>query len=91
MGAQAAAAMEAIGCAAPETDHHVRVGYLVRIREAGFAQPDLPVETPLHITATLEGGAPPLAVYRISVAVGGVEVVWAVLSTLSNANSGVAR
>lgn len=91
LGAQAAAAMEAITRASSATGRPARVGYVVRVREARFAQPDLPVETPVQITARLEGAAPPLAVYRIRVAVAGVESLWAVLSTLSGPAMGVDR
>jgi predicted hotdog family 3-hydroxylacyl-ACP dehydratase len=81
LGAQAAAAMEALAPARPFAG--ARAGYVVRVREAAFAEPDLPVDTPIRVYAQLEGAAPPLTVYRISVSIGEAEALSAVLSTLS--------
>lgn len=81
LGAQAAAALEAIDRAALTGDRSPRIGQLVRVREAAFLQPTLPVATPLSVTATLDGAAPPLAIYRIRVSIGGVEYMHAILST----------
>jgi len=83
LGAQAAAALEAIDRRGASGDSAPRIGYLVRVREAVFLMPDLPIETPLVVTAHLEGAAPPLAVYRITVGAGGVEFLRATLSTYS--------
>lgn len=83
LGAQAAAALEAIERGVATGSSVPRVGYLVRVREANFLMPDLPIETALVVTALLEGAAPPLAVYRISVGTGGVEYLRATLSTYS--------
>lgn len=83
MGAQAAAAMEALGRSEATGDSVPRTGFLVRVHEAHFAMPDLPLETPLFVVARLEGSAPPLAIYRISVAVDGIEFLQATLSTFS--------
>jgi predicted hotdog family 3-hydroxylacyl-ACP dehydratase len=77
LAAQAAAAMEA-SVAGSQCQG---LGYLVRVPEAVFLSPDLPVDTPLMVTARVHGLAPPLAVYRICVSVGGVESVRATLST----------
>src|SRR5262245_48375182 len=85
LGAQAAAAMEAL---APSRDRAATsggVGYLVRVREASFLKPTLPIETTLRVTAELEGAAPPLAVLRIAVAVGEIELVRAFIATYSGA------
>ena len=81
LGAQASAALEALERAAAGGDKAPHIGYLVRVREAAFASPSLPVDTPLHVTARLSGAAPPLAIYRIGVSVGGVESLRATLST----------
>jgi len=81
LGAQAAAALEAVSRGAATGDRVPRTGYLVRVHEAIFLKPDLPVETPLFVAARLEGAAPPLAIYRISVAVDGIEFLQARLST----------
>ena len=81
LGAQAAAALEALDRGARTGDRAPRPGYLVRVHEATFLTSDLPLETPLFVVAQLEGAAPPLAIYRISVAVDGVEFVRARLST----------
>jgi predicted hotdog family 3-hydroxylacyl-ACP dehydratase len=81
LGAQAAAALEALERAAASGDRAPHIGYLVRVREAAFSSPSLPVDTPLHVEALLSGAAPPLAIYRIGVSVDGVESVRATLST----------
>jgi hypothetical protein len=61
--------------------HRPGLGYLVRVPEAVFLSPDLPVDTPLMVTARLHGLAAPLAIYRIRVSVGEKEFVRATLST----------
>jgi predicted hotdog family 3-hydroxylacyl-ACP dehydratase len=81
LGAQAAAALEALERAAAGGDRALRIGYLVRVREADFASPSLPVDTPLHVKVLLTGAAAPLAIYRIGVSVAGVESLRATLST----------
>ena len=83
LGAQAAAAFEALLRTNTIGDGAPRIGYLVRIREASFLEPHLPVETPLCVSARLEGTAPPLAVYRIRVGIGLVEYLRAIVSTHS--------
>ena len=84
IGAQAAAAMEAIGRpGAPHAAPEPQAGSLVRIREATFAQSSLPVETPLEVTAELIGSAPPLAMYRVRVTLQASVVVEATISTYS--------
>lgn len=83
LGAQAAAALEALERGTATGDSAPRIGYLVRVREATFLMPDLPIETPLFVVAHLEGAAPPLAIYRISVGVDGIEFLQATLSTYS--------
>jgi predicted hotdog family 3-hydroxylacyl-ACP dehydratase len=88
MGAQAAAALEALLRSDGGTDDRApRVGYLVGVRNATFLQPDLPVDTPATITASLEGAAPPLAIYRITIAIADVEFLTATLSTHSGASA----
>jgi predicted hotdog family 3-hydroxylacyl-ACP dehydratase len=81
LGAQAAAALEALSRCTATGDRAPRAGYLVRVREAAFLISDLPIDTPLFVVAHLEGAAPPLAMYRISVAVDGIEFLQARLST----------
>jgi predicted hotdog family 3-hydroxylacyl-ACP dehydratase len=82
LGAQAAAALEAIGRATePGATTGPRMGSLVRIREARFDRPSMPVNTPIRISAELVGAAPPLAVYRLSAALGEHVVLTAVIST----------
>jgi len=83
LGAQAAAALGTLQWVAENGERGARVGYLVRIREAEFLAPELPVATPLRVTARLEGSLPPLALHRVSISVGGVDVVRALLSTYS--------
>jgi predicted hotdog family 3-hydroxylacyl-ACP dehydratase len=81
LGAQAAAALEALERAAASGDRAPQVGYLVGVRDAAFSSPSLPVDTPLQVTATLSGAARPLAIYRIVVSVDGIESLRATLST----------
>ena len=81
LGAQAAAALEALGRTALTGDQVPRTGLLVRVHEATFLMSDLPLETPLSVTAQLEGAALSLAIYRMSIVVDGTEFVRARLST----------
>ena len=83
LGAQAAAALEAIARRSASAEEPGRIGYLVRVREARFLVADLPVETPLSVTASLEEALSPLSILRIRVSVGGVECLWAILGTYS--------
>lgn len=85
LGAQAAAAMEALDRLGGAGEPARRSGYLVRVREASFIVPDLPADTPLHVTARLESAASPLAIHRISVSVEGSECLTAVIGTFSGA------
>ena len=80
LGAQAAAAMETMTRRAEHPSGPVR-GRLVRVRAARFVHDTLPVNTPLDVTAHVVALASPLAVYRISVRLDGVERVTATLST----------
>ena len=80
LGAQAAAAMEAMTRRAHHRPGPVS-GRLVRVRDAQFAHATLPVDTPLDVTAQVMAIAAPLAVYRICVCLDGVERVTATLST----------
>jgi len=80
MGAQAAAVLEALGRGEPEDGGGPRVGYLVGIRDARLAV-DLPVGRRLRVTARAAGGAPPLALYDVSVEDDGVEFARGLLST----------
>lgn len=83
LGAQAAAAMEALdrvdasGMASP------RVGHLVRVRDAALFASHLPVDTPLLVTAILRGSAPPVAIYDIEVSASGHALMRAEISTHS--------
>jgi predicted hotdog family 3-hydroxylacyl-ACP dehydratase len=79
LGAQAAAALEALDRAEATGDEAPRIGFLVRVREAAFLRSDFPVETPLFVTAHLERAAPPLATFRISVGANGIEFLRATL------------
>lgn len=83
LGAQAAAAQGALHPAAANGQRTAQIGQVARVREADFFEPDLPIDTPIRVTARLEGTAPPLAVYRVSVSVGSVEYLRGVLSTHS--------
>jgi 3-hydroxymyristoyl/3-hydroxydecanoyl-(acyl carrier protein) dehydratase len=76
--AQTAAVLEALerrGAPGP------RLGYLVGIRDARFALPDLPVAHPLRAAVRLTGSAPPLSVYEATVELDGSPVVTGAIST----------
>lgn len=92
LGAQAAAALSH---GQPSSGNSAGGGLLVRIREAVFLQPDLPAGMTLQVSAELEAAAPPLAIYRIRVSVGGVEAVRATISvtttTAENKTTDAAR
>jgi predicted hotdog family 3-hydroxylacyl-ACP dehydratase len=83
LGAQAAAAWEAIQRRGRSDRDVPRIGYLVGVRSSRFSRPHLPVDTAVTITADLEGAAPPLAVYRITVALDGIVLVTATLATFA--------
>lgn len=84
LGAQAAAALEALS--RPEGSSGAgepRIGYLVRVRDASFEVGVLPVGTSLRVTAVLEGAAPPLAMYKVTITDGDQQLATALLSTYS--------
>jgi predicted hotdog family 3-hydroxylacyl-ACP dehydratase len=82
IGAQAAAAMEAIARReAAGLVGGARPGRLVRIRDARFERDWLPVSTAIAVAAELIGAAGPLAIYQIRASVDGALVVEAVIST----------
>lgn len=83
LGAQAAAALQALSRSSGDGEPVGRVGYLVRVRDAEFLAPHLPTATSLRVTARLEGAMPPLAIHRIRVSLDGVDLLRAVLGTLS--------
>ena len=66
MGAQAAAVMAALE-RPPEWAAAPPVGYLVSIRDARFALPELPVGRDLEVRVRAAGGAGPLTTYEIEV------------------------
>ena len=82
LGAQVAAAMEAIGRrTASGRDESARVGSLVRIREAQFSRTSVPAGAPIVVTAEVLGSAPPLAIYAIRATMDDVEIGRGVIST----------
>ena len=83
LGAQAAAALEALPRQSAAGGGEPRVGYLVRVRDAAFSTSLLPVGVPLYVTAVLEGVAAPLAMYKITVTDGDEPLATALLSTYS--------
>lgn len=87
LGAQAAAALEALTRAGTTEERSPRIGHLVRIREAEFLVPDFPVDATLRVSARLEGAAPPLARYEIVVRSERVDCLRAVLSTRSGTSA----
>lgn len=83
LGAQAAAAHEALTREAETGRSQPRIGYLVRVRSVVFSTPDLPVACPLVISAQLDGTAPPMAMYRFTVSRGEAALMLGQLSTYS--------
>jgi predicted hotdog family 3-hydroxylacyl-ACP dehydratase len=81
LGAQAAAAMDALAHPREGFGQEAAVGYLVRVRDASFLARHLPVDTTLRVTARLEGAALPLAIHRITVGTGEVDLVCARIAT----------
>ena len=81
LGAQAAAALEAIHRQTSAPGDPPKVGSLVRIREARFDRVSLPVDTPIDITADLIGSAPPLAIYSIRATLDRAPLVQGTIST----------
>lgn len=81
LGAQAAAALEALLRKTADGSAHARIGYLARIREAEFLRPDFPAGSTLAVSAHLEGEAGPLAIYQVRVSTDGVDLLHAILST----------
>jgi predicted hotdog family 3-hydroxylacyl-ACP dehydratase len=89
LGAQAAAAMETIGRAHGD-DHPAgpAVGSLVRVRQARLSPTPVPVDAPLRVVARLQGSAPPLAIYDVTVTLGDRVVAEATLATYAATNGG---
>lgn len=85
LGAQAAAALAALARRSANAGNAGGIGYLVRVREAAFLRPHLPTDTPLRVTARLEGAVPPLSIHRIRVSIDDVDFVRATLGTHSGA------
>jgi predicted hotdog family 3-hydroxylacyl-ACP dehydratase len=83
LGAQAAAALEALLRESGASAGEPRVGSLVRVRDAAFDRSVIPAGKPLGITAVLEGSAPPLAMYKVTVTDGEEPLATALLSTYS--------
>jgi predicted hotdog family 3-hydroxylacyl-ACP dehydratase len=83
LAAQAAAALGALGWREEGREHEARIGYLVRVREAELLRPQLPIETPLRVTARVEASMQPLAILRVAVSVGGADFLRALISTFS--------
>lgn len=80
IGAQAAAALAALS--APQGGGPRAVGgRLVRVREARFDTPSLPVGVVLDVTASCTGAFPPLATYRVQVTRNAAVLVEATIST----------
>jgi predicted hotdog family 3-hydroxylacyl-ACP dehydratase len=83
LGAQAAAALEALLRQGSDNGGEPRVGYLVRVRDAVFEMGVIPTGIPLTVTAVLEGAAPPLAMYRVTITDSDQILATALLSTYS--------
>ncbi len=81
MGAQAAAALEALARFKAEGAVSPRIGYLVGVRDAVFHAPGLPVDLPLRVAVRLASRAGPLSVYEAVVSFEGGIRVEATIST----------
>jgi predicted hotdog family 3-hydroxylacyl-ACP dehydratase len=81
LGAQAAAAMDVLSGPCNASERGGGIGFLVRVREASFHAPRLPVDTTLRVTARLEAKALPLAIHRITVVAGEAVLVRALIAT----------
>jgi predicted hotdog family 3-hydroxylacyl-ACP dehydratase len=81
LGAQAAAAMEALARTASGARTEPRTGSLVRVREARFEREALPVDTTIDVTARLDAAAGPLAIYDVTATLAGTTVMRATIST----------
>lgn len=90
LGAQAAAALEGLTAAATGVAPALE-GRLVRVRDAEFLRPGVPVNTTLTVQATRTGAAPPIARYHVEVAHAGVVIVRAEITTYRGTGSGGAR
>jgi 3-hydroxymyristoyl/3-hydroxydecanoyl-(acyl carrier protein) dehydratase len=80
-GAQAAAALEALGRGEAEGEAAPRIGYVVAIREARFRSPRLPAGRPFRVEVRSGGSAPPLAIYEVRGEIAGAEAVTGMVST----------
>jgi 3-hydroxymyristoyl/3-hydroxydecanoyl-(acyl carrier protein) dehydratase len=82
-GAQAAAALEALGRGDGDKEGGAapRIGYVVAIREARFRSPWLAAGRSFRVEVRSAGSAPPLAVYEVRAVAEGVEAVTGTVST----------
>ena len=85
LGAQGAAALEALLRRRSGDSAGPRVGYLVSIREARFGVERIPAGAELRTTVRLLGGAAALATYAVSVEHAGVQCASATVSTYAGA------
>ena len=81
LGAQAAAAMEAVARRASGSSGAAVRGSLVRIRDARLLQPTFSADAMVHVVVDLVASAPPLAMYTLRAHVGDTAVVEATFST----------
>lgn len=83
LGAQAAAAHEALTRQHVADTSRPKIGYLVRARHVVFSTHELPVAAPFVVKALLDGAAPPMAMYRITVSRNEAALVSGEISTYS--------
>jgi 3-hydroxyacyl-[acyl-carrier-protein] dehydratase len=80
--AQGAALLEALGRRGEAPAAGPRIGYLVALRGARCAVSALPVDRPFRFTVRLDGSAPPLSIYAVTVeGAGGTELLRGSIST----------
>ena len=80
--AQGAALLEALGRRGEASAAGPRIGYLVALRGARCAVSALPVDRPFRFTVRLNGSAPPLSIYTVTVeGAGGAELLRGSIST----------
>ena len=87
LAAQAAALLQAAGGAdgdASEGAGETVGGYLVRIKNARFAQPTVPADTALVARVERTGGAGPLSLFTARVELDGRTIATADLATFAN-------
>lgn len=88
LGAQAAALHEALLAEGPAREAATRPGYLVRVRGLELDRPTVAAGAPLEARVRSDGGAGPLALYRLEVLAGGSPVARGRIATWRRQGAG---